>query len=77
LNPTPLLYMSTRGWHICRKECPHEAIGHLQKAVGLSIGSPWYRAELAYNYAAEGNRAQWQNSDQHEESLTTAICFVL
>jgi tetratricopeptide (TPR) repeat protein len=36
----------------------HEAIGHLQKAVGLSNGFPWYRAELAYSYAAEGNRAQ-------------------
>jgi len=26
--------------------------------VGLSNGFPWYRAELAYSYAAEGNRAQ-------------------
>jgi tetratricopeptide (TPR) repeat protein len=35
-----------------------EAIGHLQKAVGLSHGFPLYQAELAYGYAAAGESAQ-------------------
>jgi hypothetical protein len=53
--------------------------------VGLSNGLPWYRAELAYSYAAEGNRAQAgkiltnlksRSRRQYVSSYTLAVDYI-
>jgi TolB-like protein/DNA-binding winged helix-turn-helix (wHTH) protein/Tfp pilus assembly protein PilF len=58
LDPNTAFIYEYLGLAYLQKGMYHEAIGHLQKAVGLSNGFPWYQAELAYSYAAAGNHAQ-------------------
>jgi TolB-like protein/Tfp pilus assembly protein PilF len=58
LDPNAAFIYEYLGTAYLQKGMYREAIGHLQKAVGLSNGFPLYQAELAYSYAAAGDRAQ-------------------
>jgi TolB-like protein/DNA-binding winged helix-turn-helix (wHTH) protein/Tfp pilus assembly protein PilF len=58
LDPNAAFMYEYLGTAYLQKGMYREAIGHLQKAVGLSNGFPLYQGELAYSYAAAGDRAQ-------------------
>ena len=57
LDPNTAFVYEYLGTAYLQKGVYSEAIGHLQKALVLSHDFPWYQAELAYSYAAAGDRA--------------------
>jgi TolB-like protein/DNA-binding winged helix-turn-helix (wHTH) protein/Tfp pilus assembly protein PilF len=85
LGPNTAFIYEYLGTAYLQKGMYREAIGHLQKAVALSNGFPWYQAELAYSYAAKGDHAQARrivadlesrSRQQYMSSYSMAIAYL-
>jgi len=85
LDPNSAFVYEYLGMAYLQKGMDREAIAHLQKAVDLSHGLPLYQAELAYIYAAAGDRAQAdriltnlesRSKRQYVSSYSMAVAYV-